>query len=303
MTTIGWVILVILLIPALGLLLWVVLSASFVRVPTGRYALLLVRGRPTDTTLPPGLHFLFALRRRMIVTYPSVELSYRAGGAPGPADQPGLDCVGEPVPVVLGDRVQATVGYTVRFRLRPEQLRVVHERFGPDGIFGIVRDESALVLGTALGQAGTGVADVLTEAGATARSAIADRLDQVLAEDGLELTSFMLGGFDLGRTGEVIQAVSRAPHELAYEEAMATVRLAQAQHDAELVAADGDPWRYRETDLWRELIARREILNVGLQSGPRVPGTAGAAPGSDGAPGAVPGLVDEQRGRGSEPRG
>ena len=90
----------------------------------------------------------------------------------------------------------------------------------------------------------------------------------------------MLGGFDLGRTGEVIQAVSRAPHELAYEEAMATVRLAQAQHDAELVAADGDPWRYRETDLWRELIARREILNVGLQSGPRVPGTAGARHGT-----------------------
>jgi regulator of protease activity HflC (stomatin/prohibitin superfamily) len=302
MTTIGWIILAILLIPALGLLLWVVLSASFVRVPSGRHALLLVRGRPTDTTLAPGLHFVFALRRRMIVTYPSVELSYRAGGAPGPADQPGLDCVGEPVPVVLGDRVQATVGYTVRFRLRPDELRVVHERFGPDGIFGIVRDQSALVLATALGQAAIGVADVLTEAGTTARSAIADQLDTVLAEDGLELTAFAFGGFDLGRTGEVIQAVSRAPHELAYEHAMATVRLAQAQHDAELVAADGDPWRYRETDLWRELIARREILNVGLQSGPRVPGAA-AAVGSDGAPGAVPGLVDDQRGRDGESRG
>ena len=77
MTTIGWIILGILLIPAIGLLVWVVLSASFVRVPTGRNALLLVRGRPTDTTLPPGLHFIFALRRRMVVTYPSVELSYR----------------------------------------------------------------------------------------------------------------------------------------------------------------------------------------------------------------------------------
>lgn len=300
MTTIGWVILAILLIPALGLLVWVVLSASFVRVPSGRHALLLVRGRPTDTTLPPGLHFVFALRRRMIVTYPSVELSYRAGGTPGPADQPGLDCVGEPVPVVLGDRVQAAVGYTVRFRLRPDGLRLVHERFGPDGIFGIVRDESALVIVTALGQAGTGVADVLTEAGGSARSAIADRLSTVLADDGLELTSFALGGIDLGRTGELIQAVSRVPHELDYEQAMAAVRLAQARHDAELVAVDGDPWRYRETDLWRELIARREMLNVALQGGPRVPG---AAPGPGGAADAGPGLLDDQPRRESESRG
>ncbi|HEU4546566.1 MAG TPA: hypothetical protein VFR88_09775, partial [Microlunatus sp.] len=63
---------------------------------------------------------------------------------------------------------------------------------------------------------------------------------------------------------------------------------------------DADPWRYRETDLWRELIARREILNVGLQSGPRVPG---AAPGVDSAPGATPGLLDEEPRRGSESRG
>ncbi|HEY5978450.1 MAG TPA: SPFH domain-containing protein [Microlunatus sp.] len=292
MTTIGWIILAILLIPAIGLLVWVVLSASFVRVPPSHYALLLVRGHPTDTTLPPGLHFVFALRRRMVVTYPSVELSYRAGGVSGPADRAGLDCVGEAVPVVLGDRVEATVGYTVRFRLRPDGLRSFHERFGPDGIFGIVRDESALVLSTALGRSGTGVTDLLGEAREVSQAAVADDLAVGLAKDGLELASFVFGAIDLGRTGEVIQAVSRAPHELAQEQAMAAVRAAQAQHDAELVATDSDPWRYRETDLWRELIARREILNVALQSGPRIPG----------APGAVP-LEDDQRGRGSEPRG
>ncbi len=300
MTTIGWIILGILLIPAIGLLVWVVLSASFVRVPAGRNALLLVRGRPTDTTLPPGLHFIFALRRRMVVTYPSVELSYRAGGVTGPADRPELDCVGEPVPVVLGDGVQATVGYTVRFRLRPDDLRLVHERFGPEGIFGIVRDESALVLTTALGQPGTGVADVVGEAREAGRAAVADQLTTALAEDGFELVSFVLGGIDLGRTGEVIQAVSRAPHELDYEQAMAAVRLAQATHDAELVAVDGDPWRYRETDLWRELIARREILNVALQGGPRVPG---AGPGADSSLGATPGLGDDEQRRGNESRG
>ncbi|HEY5783497.1 MAG TPA: SPFH domain-containing protein [Microlunatus sp.] len=300
MTTIGWIILAILLIPALALVVWVVLSASFIRVPAGRNALLLVRGKPTDITLPPGLHFVFALRRRMVVTYPSVELSFRAGGEPGPADRPDLDCVGAPVPIVLGDRVQATVGYTVRFRLRPDDLRLVHERFGPEGIFGIVRDESALVISTALGRTGTGVADVLGEPRETTQSAVTDQLAIALAEDGLELVSFVLGGIDLGRTGEVIQAVSRAPHELDYEQAMAAVRLAQATHDAELVAVDADPWRYRETDLWRELIARREILNVGLQGGPRVPG---AAPGADGGPGATPGLVDDEQRRGNESRG
>lgn len=302
MTTIGWIILAILLIPAIGLLLWVVLSASFVRVPAGANALLLVRGRPTDTTLPPGLHFVFALRRRMIVTYPSVELSYRAGGVSGPADRPDLDCVGEPVQVVLGDRVQATVGYTVRFRLRPDGLRLVHERFGPEGIFGIVRDVSGLVITTALGRAGTGVADVIGEARETSQAAVADQLGTALADDGFELVSFVLGGIDLGRTGEVIQAVSRAPHELDFEQAMAAVRLAQATNDAELVAADADPWRYRETDLWRELIARREILNVGLQGGPRVPGAA-PGPGPDGVPGAVPGALDDEQRRASESRG
>jgi len=300
MTTIGWIILAILLIPALGLLVWLVLSASFVRVPTGRNALLLVRGRPTDTTLPPGLHFLFALRRRMIVTYPSVELSFRAGGEPDPADRSGLDCVGAPVPIVLGDRVQATVGYTLRFRLRPDELRLVHERFGPDGIFGIVRDQSALVISTALGRTGIGVADLLGEPRETTQSAVTDQLVSALADDGFELVSFVFGGIDLGRTGEVIQAVSRAPHELDYEQAMAAVRLAQATHDAELVAVDGDPWRYRETDLWRALIARREILNVGLQGGPRV---AGAAPGADVGPGVTPGPVDDEQRRGSESRG
>ena len=300
MTTIGWIILAILLIPALGLLVWVVLSASFVRVPAGRNALLLVRGRPTDTTLPPGLHFVFALRRRMVVTYPSVELSYRAGGVSGHADRPDLDCVGEPVSLVLGDRVQATEGYTERFRLRPDGRRLVHERFGPEGICGLVRDESGLVITTALGRTGTGVADVVGEAREASQAAVSEQLASALAEDGLELVSFVLGGIDLGRTGEVIQAVSRAPHELDYEQAMAAVRLAQATHDAELVAVDGDPWRYRETDLWRELIARREILNVALQSGPRVPG---AVPGADSGPGANPGLVgDEQRG-GNESRG
>jgi regulator of protease activity HflC (stomatin/prohibitin superfamily) len=293
MTTIGWIILAILLIPAIGLLVWVVLSASFVRVPAGRNALLLVRGRPTDTTLPPGLHFVFALRRRMVVTYPSVELSYRAGGTSGPADRADLDCVGEPVAVVLGDRVQAGVSYTVRFRLRSEDLRIVHERFGPEGIFGIVRDESVLVVTTALGRTGTGVADVFGEARVAGQAAVADELATALAADGFELVSFVLGAVDLGRTGEVIQAVSRAPHELDHEQAMAPVRLAQATNDAQLAAVGGDPWRYRETDLWRELIVRREILNVGLQSGPRVPG---AAPTGD-DPGAVaPGpAVDEPR--------
>ena len=75
----------------------------------------------------------------------------------------GTRLVGAPVPIVLGDRVQATVGYTLRFRLRPDELRLVHERFGPDGIFGIVRDQSALVISTALGRTGIGVADLLGE--------------------------------------------------------------------------------------------------------------------------------------------
>ena len=41
---------------------------------------------------------------------------------------------------MLGDRAEAKVGYTVRFRLVRDQLRLVHDRFGTTGYWSAVRD-------------------------------------------------------------------------------------------------------------------------------------------------------------------
>lgn len=280
MSTIGWIILVVLLVPALGILLWVVLSESFIRIPSGRLGLLLVRGRPTDTALDPGVHFVPAIRRRMVEIYPSVEVGYRAGGDAEPADQPGLDAWGPPVEVYLGDRTRAVLTYAVRYRLVPDSLRSVHVRFGPGGLSAIVRDESAVILTAVLGADEIGVDDLFGAAREKLQQAVTDRLSAALGDDGIELVAFRLISVDLGRTGEAIQAVARARHELAAENANAATRTAQLTNDRALAEQAGDdsegPWRYRETELWRELVLRRETLNVTL------PGVGSRPLGQDG---------------------
>jgi hypothetical protein len=158
MSTLAWIIFLILILPAIGLLIWIILAASFVRVPSGSLGLVMARGKATDRSLPPGGHFVFALRRVIIEEYPSVELAYRADGL-GDTEQVGfkrslgdrrvnrgsfdrLEVSGPTLQVTLGDRTEATVVVTVRFQLLPENLKQVHERYGPNGVFGVVRDVS-----------------------------------------------------------------------------------------------------------------------------------------------------------------
>ena len=87
----------------------------------------------------------------------------------------------------------------------------------------------------------------------------------------------MLGTIDFGRTGEVIQATVRARHELEREQAEAATRLARALNDADLqqkMTSTGEAaWRYRETDLWRDLVQRTEDSLRRAAAGP------GSAPG------------------------
>lgn len=274
MTTIGWIILLVLLVPALGILAWVVLGDAFVRVPPGRIGLVLVRGRPTARTLLPGVHFIPAIRRVAVEQYPAVEMSYRSGGGPDPSDQLDLDGYGTAVEVFLGDRTRVVLGYTLRCRLRPEGLRVVHERFGPRGVMALLRDRSAAVVTTALGRVEVGVDDLFGEARQTCQTTVESDLATALEDDGIELISFSIRSVDLGRAGEVIQAAVRARHELALEHAGAAIRRAEAENDVDLLALappGSDPtWRYREAELWRELVLRRETLNVALAPGSRV---------------------------------
>jgi hypothetical protein len=254
------------LVPLLVWFVWTVVRASLVSIPSGRFGLLLIRGRATEQVLLPGPHWVPALRRRQVVEYPSVELSYRATLAPG---QPSAtEAYGPALHVALGDRADATIGYTVRFRLVQASLRDVHERFGPDGIWAVVRDETGRAITTALAQPGVTIEALFGAEREVLQDRIATAVGEVLAEDGLALASFSLGPVDLGRAGELIQAVTRARLELAREEAEAAIRTARVRHDAELapyLVGIGDAaLRYRQTDVWRDLAQRTERVTVAV---------------------------------------
>ena len=288
MSTIAWIILAVIVLPMIGLLVWVVLSASIVRIGPGRLGLLLVRGRATDHALLPGAHFVFALRRRMVVEYPSVELTYRAGEA---EKTPGTDLErsGPALQLTLGDRTMATVPYAVRFRLQVDELRRVHERFGPDGIYGIVRDQSSRSIITSMGDPSVSVDDLFGPAREKCQEGVAAAVEAVLRDVGIEMAGFLLGAVDLGRTGEVIQATARARHELDQEQAEATTRVARAVNDADLqsrVTTAGEAWRYRENDLLLDIAQRTEALQVALYGA----GVTGIGYGTPTEPGG-----DEQR--------
>jgi hypothetical protein len=71
----------------------------------------------------------------------------------------------------------------------------------------------------------------------------------------------------------------RAGFELALEEAEAATRIAQAQNDGrlaeEITTAREDAWRYRETDLWRDLVQRSDGVQVGRRRPGYGPGRLG----------------------------
>lgn len=101
---------------------------------------------------------------------------------------------------------------------------------------------------------------------------LADAVRAVLEAEGIKMTGFVLGAVGLGKTGEVIQATIRARYELERERAEAATRAARALNDADLEQRLGPPgdtaWRYRETDLWRDLVERTTALQVALRAGP-----------------------------------
>ena len=206
-------------------------------------------------------------------------MAYRAGGQEDPG-KPEFNQSGPPLQVTLGDRTTAVVSLTVRFRLIPEQLKLVHERFGPKGIFGIVRDETSRAVITTLGAHETRIDNLFGPALRESEERLRKELNPVLGAEGIELTSLLLGPVDLGQTGEVIAATVRAHYELEREQAEAATRMARALNDAKLqdqmTSPSDDAWRYRETDLWRELVQRTEALQVALRAGPGAPGQLSA---------------------------
>jgi regulator of protease activity HflC (stomatin/prohibitin superfamily) len=283
---VAWVVFLAVAVPLLGFLAWLLLNDSFVRIEPGRLGLLLVRGKATDEALLPGPHFVPAFRRRMVQEYPSNELSYRAGEPDVVSDaaHSDLEQGGPALRVMLGDRAILGVGYTVRFRLDPTQLRGVHERFSPDGLWAAVRDQTSRTIRASLSQSEVGIDDLFGPARQSLESDLGAAVGETLAADGFETTLFCLGDLDLGRTGEVIQATVRARHELAREEAEAATRLARVRIDAELEpylanVASSAALRYREVDVWRELAQTQgERASVAAPGTPRSPSGTGGPP-------------------------
>ena len=253
----GWIIFLALAIPLVGVIAWVALDESFVRVEPGQLGLLLVHGRATDRVLEPGPHWVPALRRRMVQTYPSLELSFTAGaGAEDSVPEATIERVAPALQVTLGDRHTVAVSYTLRVRLDREKLVEVHERFGPDGIWAAIRDESARCVRARLADGEVRIEDLVGPERQRVEGQLAEDITQALTDDGMLVTSFFLGDLGLGRAGEVIAATARARLELEREQAEAEMRMVRARIDADLapyLASTDAALRYREVDSWREL--------------------------------------------------
>jgi hypothetical protein len=255
-TDVGWIIFLAIAVPLVAVVAWAVFDDSLVQIEPGQLGLLLVRGRATDRALEPGPHWVPALRRRMVQPYPSLELSFRTGTAPAVSTSE-LERTGPALHLMLGDRALVTVSYTVRFRLDQAMLQEVHNRFGPDGIWAAVRDETARTVRSALAQADVGLDDLFEPARGALERRVGDAVTAALAGSGFVVTMFSFGDLDLGRTGEVIQATARARLELAREHAEAGMRVARAKVDADLATYLAAPstdvaLRYREIDSWQQ---------------------------------------------------
>jgi hypothetical protein len=146
----------------------------------------------------------------------------------------------------------------VRFRLDTTRLRSVHERFGPEGFWNAVRDVSGRALRHRLGESDVGVDDMFGDRRNALEAQIGEVVKEALNDDGMIVTMFIIGDVDLGRTGDVIQSTVRARLELEREQAESGVRMARAKIDAELepyLATLSDAaLRYREVDVWRDLV-------------------------------------------------
>lgn len=290
MSTGAKVITFLIVVPVLATFVWSLLRQSRTRIPAGQLGLLLIGGRPTNRVLLPGAHWVPAIRKRQAVGYPAVEMSFRATD-PAQGAASAQESYGPPLRATLGDRTEAVVAYTVRFKLDPERLRTVHERFGPGGIWGVVRDDSAHALATVLSEPACTIEDFFGSARLELEERLAAAVSDALQADALLMTSFTLGSADLGRAGELVQAAARARLELARENAEAATRIARVRNDAELspyLEAVGEAaLRYRQTDVTRDLVARSEKMTL------LVPGLAGALAISSDPESAPPGRVEE----------
>jgi len=255
----GFWIFLLVLGPVLLFVLWLVLIETSVRIEPGTLGLALVRGRSTGKVMGPGRHFIRPWRKVMIQTYPSRELALIAGGIQ--QSNPDVDYLEEPASVFLGDGSSAQVQYTVRCQLEPNKLQGVHDTYGPEGVWSVLRDVSRQRVIAECGASGMTINDIFGDGYGALESRISKALSTSLDEVGFTLKMFSLREVDLGPAGEVVQARIRAGAELEREQALAEVRRARVDNDSVLLAdhdtLDRDQLlRYRQIEAWNDLLEK-----------------------------------------------
>ncbi|HZX53978.1 MAG TPA: SPFH domain-containing protein [Ilumatobacteraceae bacterium] len=253
------IIFLVIVIPVIGLLAYLFLDEAFVQIDSGKLGLVIRRGKATDKSLLPGRNFVPVLRKFTVEVYPSLELAYRAGDSDDAEDWSEFEHGGPALSVILGDRANVELSYTLRFRLDPGALKEIHERFGTAGIWSAIRDASARSLRATLSDPGVGIDDLFGKSRNQLEARLSESVASALRDDGFFLTAFSIGDVDLGRSGEVIQATVRARLELQRELAEAATRRAEVEADLQLLPVLGDAsmeraLRYREVGMWREFV-------------------------------------------------
>jgi regulator of protease activity HflC (stomatin/prohibitin superfamily) len=254
---VAWIVLA---VAGVGLVVALVaLLSTAIVVDPGTVALVLRRGKATGRALSPGRHFVAPWQKVNLQIYPSRELSFVAGGR-SIAD-PRVEYVDDPLRVHLGDKAFAQVSYTVRCQLDPGELKGVHNRYGPEGIWAALRDTTRSTVLAELGDGDITIDDVFGEGFSRLEQRLTKALDNALGGIGFELKMFNLREIDLGETGELIQAIVRADTELERERAFAKVRKARLDNDAAmsplLDGVGGDVLlRYRQIEAWSDILRR-----------------------------------------------
>jgi regulator of protease activity HflC (stomatin/prohibitin superfamily) len=258
MPVVAVVILVVLGLPLLAFVVWQLLQEALVHVDSGSAGVLVVRGKATEKILTPGVHFVWPFRQQMIQGYPLRELTYLTADH-GDADE--TDYVDPPMPARLGDRAPVLVLYTIRFRIRPDGLRELHERVGPDGLKRLVRDQSRRVIIAELASDAYSLADAFGSARDQLETALSARVTEVLLQEGFDVTMFNLRNLDLGAVNDVIEATLRTKEGLELERAAAEVRRLRIENESEtadqLASSLSDAvLRYRQIELGRDALQR-----------------------------------------------
>jgi regulator of protease activity HflC (stomatin/prohibitin superfamily) len=268
-------------IPVVLVVVWLVLLEASVQIAPGTIGLVLLRGRTTNRVLTPGRHFLSPFRRSMVATYPSREVTYLATQEWSETSATStIERSDAPLPVRLGDRTACRISYTVRFRIDQPQLPLVHDRFGPDGFWAVVRDETRRSLITQLAAGSVTCDDLRASKWAELEAKLADVLHGTLEAVGLDMTFFSLVDSGLGEADEIVQAAVRARLEVARRQAE---RLTSDETESARTLPD-EVLRYRQFEVWRDLVGRwngRTPLPIGLapdmSAGLPVPGESEAS--------------------------